>query len=44
MGNVAYRTGNKIYWNKDRKNFGSNYKANSYIRPKYNNGWSLTRI
>ena len=44
MGNVAYRTGNKIYWNKDRENFGSNYKANSYIRPKYNNGWSLPRI
>ena len=44
MGNVAYRTGNKIYWNKDRENFGSNYKANSYISPKYNNGWSLPRI
>jgi len=44
MGNIAYKTGNKIYWNKERGNFGYDYKANSLITPKYNNGWKLPKI
>ena len=44
MGNIAYKTGNKIFWNKKMKNFGNDYKANSLITPKYNNGWKLPRI
>ncbi len=44
MGNIAYKTGNKIFWNKKMRNFGSDYKANSLITPKYNNGWRLPRI
>lgn len=44
MGNIAYKTGEKIYWNKERGNFGYNYKANNLITPKYNNNWKLPRI
>ena len=43
MGNIAYKTGNKIYWNKEKGNFGYDYKANSLITPKYNNGWKLPK-
>ena len=34
---------NKIHWNKERGNFGYDYKANSLITPKYNNGWKLPK-
>jgi len=44
MGNIAYKTGEKIYWNKEKGNFGYNYKANNLIRTKYNNNWRLPRI
>jgi predicted dehydrogenase len=40
MGNVAYKTGRKIYWDKSSSSFNFS-EADSLITPKYNNGWSL---
>ena len=43
MGNIAYKTGEKIYWDAEKGNFGQNEKANKLISPVYNNGWEISR-
>ncbi len=40
MGNVAYRTGEKVFWNNDRQQFTSR-NANKLITPEYHNGYTL---
>ncbi|MBX2817820.1 MAG: Gfo/Idh/MocA family oxidoreductase [Saprospiraceae bacterium] len=41
MGNVAYQTGRKVYWNAQEGDFGSDHEANNAITPIYHNGWEL---
>ena len=43
MGNIAFRTGNKIYWDKEKRSF-NDIEADSFIIPKYHNGWKLPLI
>jgi predicted dehydrogenase len=43
MGNVAYRTGEKVSWNKEKQQFNSD-AANKLITPVYNNGWELPKF
>lgn len=40
MGNIAYRTGEKLLWNDDKKNFRNKY-ANDYLQATYHNGYKL---
>jgi len=40
MGNIAYRTGKTIYWNKERNEFTSK-DANKLLKPKFENGWTM---
>ncbi|MBN1789365.1 MAG: Gfo/Idh/MocA family oxidoreductase [Bacteroidales bacterium] len=40
MGNIAYRTGEKVYWDDDKQLF-STPAANKMITPEYQNGWKL---
>lgn len=40
MGNIAYRTGEKVVWNDARQEFTSK-TANQLITPEYHNGWEL---
>jgi predicted dehydrogenase len=42
MGNIAYRTGEKVFWNNDKQQF-STATANKLIVPQYNNGYSLPK-
>ncbi len=42
MGNVAYRTGEKVSWNTEKQLFNSE-AANRLITPVYNNGWELPK-
>jgi hypothetical protein len=42
MGNIAYRSGEKIFWDNNKQEFTSQ-TANKFIVPKYNNGYSLTK-
>ncbi len=42
MGNVAFRTGEKVFWNNDKQNFTTK-TANNLITPVYQNGYSLPR-
>lgn len=43
MGNIAQRTGEKIFWNADKNTFNS-AKANRLISPTYHNGWKLPKV
>jgi hypothetical protein len=42
MGNIAFRTGEKVSWNDDKQQF-STATANKLITPVYNNGYSLPK-
>jgi predicted dehydrogenase len=42
MGNIAYRTGEKIFWNNEKQQFSTS-TANKLIIPQYNNGWTLPK-
>jgi predicted dehydrogenase len=42
MGNIAYRTDEKVFWNNDKQQF-STATANKLIVPQYNNGYSLPK-
>ncbi len=43
MGNIAYRTGEKVYWDASRQ-FFTTQTANQLVRPVYHNGWELPVI
>jgi len=42
MGNVAYRTGEKVYWDDSKQQFRTD-TANKLITPVYNNGYKLPK-
>lgn len=42
MGNIAFRTGDKIYWDGDKGTFEDNLAANDLARAHYHNGWTLS--
>lgn len=41
MGNVAYKTRRKVYWDKDKGMFKNDAEANALIKANYQNGWKL---
>ncbi len=41
MGNIAYRTGDKLYWDAAAGTFRDNEEANRLVRADYHNGWQL---
>lgn len=43
MGNIAYRTGKKIYWDAAANKF-TDEEANKYLAAEYHNGYSLPKI
>ncbi|GHA46823.1 dehydrogenase [Salinimicrobium marinum] len=44
MGNIAYKTGTKIYWNEQEKSFIGNDEANQLLKADYRNGWKLPKV
>ncbi|MDZ4794622.1 MAG: Gfo/Idh/MocA family oxidoreductase [Bacteroidota bacterium] len=44
MGNIAYRSGNKLYWNKEAGKFTDNSINRKYIAAPYHNGYKLPKI
>jgi hypothetical protein len=42
MGNIAYRTGDKIFWNDETGAFVDNPAANELARAHYHNGWTIS--
>jgi len=41
MGNISYRTGNKLLWDNSTRKFVSDDKANALITPTYRAPWKL---
>lgn len=41
MGNIAYRTGNKLRWDDRQQNFGADEQANALIAPLYRAPWKF---
>ena len=41
MGNIAYKTGRKVYWDAAEKGFKNDSQANALIAAHYHNGWKL---
>ena len=44
MGNIAYKTGDKIHWDPMKNKFDNNKKANDLIKANYHNGWKRPMI
>lgn len=43
MGNIAMKSGSKIYWNQEKKMFDNNEEANKIMKANYHNGWNLPK-
>lgn len=43
MGNIAYKTGEKIYWDQDKGIFNK-AEANDLLGASYHNGWKLPKV
>jgi hypothetical protein len=43
MGNIAYKTGEKVYWNAAKNQFTSS-AANDLMKAHYHNGWELPKV
>lgn len=43
MGNVAFKTGNRIYWDDTTGKF-KNEEANQFLKSNYQNGWKLPML
>jgi predicted dehydrogenase len=43
MGNIAYRTGEKIFWDQTSNQFHLK-KADALVKPLYENGWKLPKM
>ncbi|AWW32469.1 gfo/Idh/MocA family oxidoreductase [Echinicola strongylocentroti] len=43
MGNIAYKTGKKIYWDADKGLF-TDKDANKLVTANYHNGWKLPKV
>jgi len=41
MGNIAYKTGRKVYWDATAGNFKNDPQANTLSKASYHNGWKL---
>jgi predicted dehydrogenase len=41
MGNIAYKVGRKIYWDKEKGIFKDAQDANALMKAHYHNGWKL---
>lgn len=43
MGNIAYKTGKKIYWNEEKQQFDDS-EANELLKANYHKGWELPGV
>lgn len=41
MGNISYRTGNKVCWDESKGAFTDDAKANGYLKPAYRTPWKF---
>src|SRR5216684_1167044 len=41
LGNIAYRTGERLYWDDDRERFTGHTQTNRYVTRRYRKPWKL---
>ena len=44
MGNIAYRTGEKLFWDKSTNKFRNSQAANALLKPEYREPWKIPNI
>ena len=44
LGNIAYKTGRRLYWDPVKSEFIKDRQANSYLKPEYRKPWELPAI
>jgi predicted dehydrogenase len=44
LGNIAYRLGRKVYWDKNTNTFINDPQANELIKPQYRLPWELPKL
>jgi predicted dehydrogenase len=44
LGNIAHRTGQRLYWDNDKSVFVGSDEANSYLVPTYRAPWKLPKV
>lgn len=44
MGNIAYKTGSKVFWDAKANSFKDNAQASKLINPSYQNGWKIPML
>ncbi len=44
MGNVAFKTGRKVYWDQEKNQFINDEEANKLVSVDYHNGWKKPKI
>lgn len=44
MGNIAYRTGKKLFWNADKNRFTDEEVNKQYLAKEYHNGYMLPKV
>jgi hypothetical protein len=44
MGNISYRTGNKLFWDESKGQFKDDAKANAYLKPGYRSPWKFPTV
>jgi predicted dehydrogenase len=44
MGNIAYRTGTKLFWEADKGKFKNNSEADKFISANYHNGYKIPSV
>jgi hypothetical protein len=43
MGNVAFKSGNRLYWDAEKGSF-TEENANAFLNAHYQNGWELPGV
>ena len=44
LGNIAFKTGRRLYWDADNSKFIGDEDANSYLVPTYRSPWELPKV
>lgn len=44
MGNIAYKTKRKVFWDQEKGQFKDDKEANKLTQPVYNNGWEVPEL
>lgn len=44
LGNLAYKTGRRLYWDPSQRNFIEDKEANTLLKPYYREPWTLPRV